>query len=418
MKRARPASAPVLLRARPLVLLVMLVAAALASPLLAQGARGARAQASGEGAASRTRSVDGRVVRPAVRGDEGVAGVTVTLHRVGPEGSGPIDSMRTARDGRYAFRYQPTGSEDALYFVSAMHHGIAYFGSPLHDHAVTGEEALVTVFDTSSAPIPLRVNGRHLIVSSSDAGERRAIVEVFELSNDTTVTRVGGGRDSATFRVPLPAGLGDFEGGRGGDVPADGMALVDGGVEVYAPFAPGIKQVAFSYTLPRDAFPLTVRTSAAAELLEVLLEDSSGTVTGAGLVRQGPVQTSGRTFVRWVSDSVPANAQLEVSFPSVSGRPLIPQFAVVAAGVAALLLFAMRMVASRRVGAATSATALDPDRLAQRIAALDAAHERRRLAARAMGREVDAGEQATYDAERTRLKGELTDALARRDARG
>ena len=366
------------------------------------------------------RTVAGRIVRPGREGEEGIGGVMVTLHRVGPERSGPIDSMRTGRDGRYAFRYQPTGSEDALYFVSASHDGIAYFGSPLRAAAVSGDDAIVTVFDTTSAPVRLRVNGRHLIVSASDVAERRSIVEVFELSNDTTVTRVGGRGDSATFRVPLPAGARDFEAGRQGDISPDAIAYRNGAAEVYAPFAPGIKQLSFSYTLPREAFPLSIPTGAATELVEVLLEDSTGSVSGARLARQGPVNSSGRTFIRWLGEDVPANSVVQVSFPTVPTRPRVPQYAVVAAAIAAVLLFGLRMVASRRVAPAgeTSPASLDPDRLAQRIAALDASHDRRRLAARALGREGDAGEQSTYEEERTRLKAALTDALARRADRG
>ena len=362
------------------------------------------------------RTVAGRIVRPAPSGEAGVSGVMVTLHRVGPERSGPIDSVRTGSDGRYAFRYQPTGSDDALYFVSASFGGIAYFGAPLRGAAVTGDDAIVTVFDTTSRAVPLRVNGRHLIISSSDPSERRAIVEVFELSNDSSVTRVGGRDDSATFRIALPPGARDFEAGRQGDVSPDAIAMVGGVAEVYAPFAPGIKQFSFSYTLPRDAFPLAVPQPVPTELLEVLLEDSTGTAEGAKLVRQGPVESSGRHFIRWLAEQVPAGEEVRVSFPTAPGTPRIPQYVVAAAAVAALMLFAMRLVAGRRATAPASAESLDPDRLAQRIAALDATHDRRRLTARALGREVDAAEQATYDAERTRLKGELTDALARRDA--
>jgi hypothetical protein len=108
---------------------------------------------------------------------------------------------------------------------------------------------------------------------------------------------------------------------------------------------------------------------------------------------------------------------VRVTFPSAPGRPVIPTFVVVAAGLAAAMLFIMRTVARRRAPASTSAQ-LDPDRLAARIASLDAAFERKRLGAKALGRDVDDAERAAYDDERDRLKRELTDALARRDARG
>jgi hypothetical protein len=355
------------------------------------------------------RSVSGRIVRPSPEGDQGVAGVMVTLHRVGPESAGPIDSLRTSASGAYAFRYQPTGSDDALYFVSASFGGIAYFGSPLRAAVVRGDDGIISVFDTTSKRVPLRINGRHLIVSSSDASQRREVVEVFEVSNDSSVTRVAGGSDSATFRVALPKGAEGFGAGQG-DVPGEAMAMVRGRVEVYAPFAPGIKQLSFRYLLPRDAFPLSVPLDSTTELMEVLLEDSTGTVEGARLVRQGPVESSGRTFVRWFADTLPPNAVVRVSFPAgPAGRPRVPQFAVVAAALAALMLFALRFVARRRAPA-PAAGEVEPERLAQRIASLDATFERRRS--------PTDEERATYQAERERLKRELTDALAQRDERG
>lgn len=361
------------------------------------------------------RSVAGRIERPDPAGDKPVAGVMVTLHRVGPDRSGPLDSLRTGPDGRYAFRYRPVGSEEAIYFVSASYGGIAYFGSPLRSANVAGDDAIITVFDTTSSPIRLRVRGRHLMVSASDPSERRQVLEVFELSNDTTLTRVGARGDSATFRIVLPNGATDFAGGQG-DVPPEAIAMVNGRAEVYAPIAPGLKQLSFSYLLPRESFPLSVPVGTPTEVFEVLMEDSTGAVEGGRLVRQGPVQASGRTFVRWLADSVPANGVVRVSFPGTPRAPIIPTYVVAAAGAAALMLFALRFVAQRRVGASSGRVTetVDPERLALRINALDAAFERRRKAA---GGEVAPEARAEYDAERARLKQELTDALAARGGR-
>lgn len=391
-------------RTRPLALLARSAALAAALPTfaVAQGA---------------DRSVAGAVERPGAAGEVPVPGVMVTLHRVGPDRSGPLDSARTDAAGRYAFRYRTSGAEDAIYFVSASYGGIAYFGTPLRTARVTGDDALITVFDTTSAAIPLKVRGRHLMVSRSDASDRREVLEVFELSNDSTVTRVGARGDSATFRVVLPEGATAFAGGQG-DVPPEAIALVDGRAEVYAPIAPGLKQLSFSYTLPRESFPLAMPVGMTTDVLEVLLEDSTGTVEGARLERQGPVESSGRRFVRWLGDSVPGSQVLRVSFPSAPRNPRIPQFVVVAAGLAALMLFALRTVARRRAPAALGEAGDDPERLAHRINALDAAFERRRKAAQTAGGEVPPAERAEYDAERERLKRELTDALAARGPRG
>src|SRR5512146_1123695 len=60
--------------------------------------------------------VRGRVVRPGRRDVVPVGGIWVTLHRVGSDTAGPLDSLRTGASGRYAFHYRRTGSADAVYF--------------------------------------------------------------------------------------------------------------------------------------------------------------------------------------------------------------------------------------------------------------------------------------------------------------
>ena len=87
---------------------------AIATPLAAQDS----AQASTPGTAPSV--VEGRVMRPAVTGEVPVAGVVVTIHRVGTDSSGPIDSVRTDARGAYRFAYRRWGSPDAIYFAAAL----------------------------------------------------------------------------------------------------------------------------------------------------------------------------------------------------------------------------------------------------------------------------------------------------------
>ena len=72
-------------------------------------------------------TVSGRVVRPGDHRMDPIAGMTVTLHRVGSDAQGPLDSTRTDSRGRFSFHYKKTGTEDAIYFVSGLYRGIAYF---------------------------------------------------------------------------------------------------------------------------------------------------------------------------------------------------------------------------------------------------------------------------------------------------
>jgi hypothetical protein len=98
---------------------------------------------------SAPRVVSGRIVRPGTNGMLPVSGILVTLHRVGSDTAGPVDSMRAGPGGRYEFHYRHTGSADAVYFVSAWYDGIAYFSLPLQKVRVTRTDGEVTVLDTN-----------------------------------------------------------------------------------------------------------------------------------------------------------------------------------------------------------------------------------------------------------------------------
>ena len=142
----------------PLARLAFLLLLAGSSPLQAQG---------------EARSIAGRVLLPgATRAGLPVAGAWVTLHRVGPDAAGPIDSMRTSRDGRYDFRYKATGDTSAIYFVSTSRGGVAYFTPPVRERAVRDGIAEIQVHDTTSAPLAIRTVGRHLIITAPDSATR------------------------------------------------------------------------------------------------------------------------------------------------------------------------------------------------------------------------------------------------------
>ena len=94
---------------------------------------------------------------------DAISGAWVVLHRVGPDRAGPLDSTRSDARGRYSFKYDRTGSEDAIYFVSATHDGIAYFTPPLTAGRVTGDDAEIIVFDTTSGHVPFTIRGHHIV---------------------------------------------------------------------------------------------------------------------------------------------------------------------------------------------------------------------------------------------------------------
>ena len=363
------------------------------------------------------RTVAGRVVRPAAHDVRPVQALMVTLHRVGPDGAGPVDSVRTSSEGRYAFRYRPTGSEEAIYFVSASYGGIAYFSPPLRTAVVSGEAAELTVFDTTTAAIPLQVRGRHLVVSAirapatGEPGPMRTVIEVFEISNDSSVTAVAGtgAAEHPTFTALLPADARAASVGQG-DVPAGAVTFRHGRALVFAPFAPGLKQLSIAYALPASAFPLSVPMTTSAVVLEVLLEEATGEASGGGLVLVDPVSVEGRTFRRFLAENVAASAVVRVALPVREGPRRRTWFVVVLSVFLTTMtvVLAWALLRRPRVPPRAEPSPADAtiDRLATEIASLDAAYE--------VLDERDPAAPGEYARRRESLKARLSELLAAR----
>jgi len=243
--------------------------------------------------------------------------IMVTLHRVGSDRAGPLDSMRADAAGHFAFTYRRTGDEQAIYFASASYGGIAYFTPPLNDALVKGDNAEIAVFDTTSTLIPIRVAGHHIVVSGVDANAQRAITEVYELSNDSTVTRIspGSGTTNPVWTALVPGRATGFRVSQG-DIPAAAVTFDNSRVEVFAPLAPGLAQLAFTYNLPASSFPLHVPVQQPTQIFEVLVEDVKGKVTGAKLKEREPVLLERRSFRRFLADEVPMNSVSVIDLPA------------------------------------------------------------------------------------------------------
>ena len=388
--------------------------------------------------AQESRTVTGRVVRPVfeplpaagaprnpvepnppapVADSTGLAvvpNVMVILHRVGKDSQAPLDSMRTSKDGTYTFRYKTSGSSEAVYFTSVTWGGIAYFTSPFRTSAVTGADAEITVFDTTTKTFPLTISGRHLIISAVDTTNHRTVIEVFELSNDSIKTLTSGA-DSAgtpTWSVSVPNIARDLKPGEG-EISTDAFAQSNGRVAIYSAIAPGVKQVSFSYRLPSEAFPLSFPVEHGAVVLEVLLEEPLGTVTGGGLVVADPQSIENRTFRRFLAQDVKDGTVIEIKLPSKPGvgRNIYIAGLLGTIGVIMLLILLRAMQRNR----APAYVGLPPvrvreaplaDRLAREIADLDATYARYENPTDAM--------RTAYEERRAELK----DALAAEIGRG
>lgn len=345
-------------------------------------------------------------------GPKPIGGVRVVLHRVGPDHAGPLDSTHTDARGHYGFRFVTSGSADAVYFVSASFDGIAYFSVPLRDQLTTGDDATITVFDTTSGNVPIHLVGHHVILGSPDEQGRREAVEVFELGNDSSVTRVSSGRDRPVWTGQLPNGIANIRVNPTGEIAPTQVSFTGGRVRLFAPISPGIRQLSYAYQVPRGGLPLTIPIDQPTNVLEVLLEEPKATVSGAPIAEVAPTATAGRSFRRFLGQNVSAGAVLRIDVPFTLGDARSRFVIAIAVTCALAMLGAMVVASRRRRGPAPASVAPQPASVAllQQITALDTRFEHEPA--------PSAEARAAYAAERERLKSRLAAALAEEQRAG
>lgn len=357
------------------------------------------------------RRVDGRVVRGTREGQQPVANQWVVLHRVGPDRAGPLDSTRTAANGRFSIRYRESGDTSALYFASTSYGGVAYFTSPLRAPVVRGDDATLTVFDTTSGPVAIKVGGRHVIVGAVQPNGRRPVGEVYDLENDSTVTLVARDSMSPLWRTQLPAQALEFQVNTSGGLAPGAVSQRGSSVGLFAPLSPGIRQFAFTYELPSNAFPLTLPIDRATGVLEVLVQDPSARVDGVKLRETAPVSADGRTFRRFLGQDLSAGTAIRIDIPHLIGAEREKVYfgvaaALLAAMVVALVVAARRSVFRRPLAAASLPVAreLRSHGLMRELAALDEEFEK--IAS------PDDATRGEYQAKRAALKSQFAEAIA------
>jgi 5-hydroxyisourate hydrolase-like protein (transthyretin family) len=390
-------------RAVPVFALALALAAAPAAAL--QGARGA--------VESQERIATGAVVRPHDTDStmtQPVAGVWATLHRVGRDTAGVVDSSRTDARGRYSIPYLRRQADTAaVYFVTAEHGGVTYFSAAMPAGEPASAADTIVVFDTTAGPAELRILGRHLVIGERDSTDRHLVVEVFELENDGRRTVVAPDEGSYTWSTRIPLGAQDVVAGQG-DVSAEALVVEQGVVKVIAPIAPGTKQVAFSYTLGRGDFPLSIPLTEPVEFLEVLAEPQQAVVQGARLAEVERASVEGRVVRRWLADSVDAGSVVHIELPPIALDRRSLYVAGVLLSIGIVMLLSLTRSFKRRAPHVNLPGMPDlepPETIARRIVDLDTRFQRRKSP-------TDA-ERAHYEDQRAELKDRLNEALARRD---
>ena len=343
-----------------------------------------------------------------------MAGAWVVVHRIatdeaGKVGGGPLDSGRTNTSGSFRIRYPHYGASSATYIAVTTYSGVSYITAPLTRARVSGDDATIMVFDTAAPPYPIRVAGRHFVITAPDSGDRRRVIEVYELLNDSTLTAMGS-EARPVWRAALPPGVKDLQLNPVGDITPGTAKQEAGWLKVFAPISPGLRQLSFTYTLPADVFPLSLPVVDSTAVLEVLVQELAAMVDGAGLTEVAPVVQDGRTFRRLLAQDVAAKSVLRVTMPMPAslfekkGVPIIVSILAVVLAIVLGVIFWRRRRPRAPVASARTVSAVDA--LVRELAVMDADFERR-----ASPSDM---ERAAWAAKRITLKSRLTAALAAR----
>jgi hypothetical protein len=337
----------------------------------------------------------GIVELPHVADTVAAPGVRVLLHRVGRDAQGPLDSALADSHGRFRFRFH--ADTGALYLLSARYGGIEYFSSPVHTNPERPDTAMrVLVYDTSSTA-RIIVSTRHLVVPRPGEDGSRAVLDLLVLKNDGSVARASGDSTRPSWTGALPAGSAGLRVGES-DFSPDAVTRRGDSVFVFAPIAPGEKQLTLEYILPanRARVDLPAETDGP---LNVLVEESAAKVSGGSLALADSQLIEGRWFHRWSGRVRPVEVvHLTLPTPARTSRAVL---GALVGGVAIVLGLAAWRVSVARAPRAPPPTAT----LLEALAELDARYAGRES-------EVASDEWRRYQEERARLKSALESALA------
>src|SRR5438876_3715705 len=261
-------------------------------------------------------------------------------------GGQPIDSARTDASGAYRLTAKRADSS-TIYVVSSWRAGIAYFSQPVTARAgPTARLAPLYVYDTSASGPEVRVARRLVTVAKLKGDGTRDVLELVELENPGTATRVAADSAHPVWAGALPPRGIQFQVGQG-DLSPRAVARNGDAVAVFAPIPPGDpKQLTYTYVLPADADHVAIPIDQPTTEVDLLVEDTTATVAAPGVEALGVDAVERRRFARYRVRAPAVPAQVVVTMPR--GPFHVQQLVPVVVGVLALALIVGFVIALRR----------------------------------------------------------------------
>jgi hypothetical protein len=253
--------------------------------------------------------------------------------RPGPGAGGPLDSARTDVAGRYRLTV-PRADSAAIYLVSTTYQAVGYFSQAVR---VEGRRLAavepVVVYDTTVAGPAMRLERRLLTLFRPGGPEGRNVLELIEITNPGTRTRIAPDSLSPVWTVVLPTGATGWEAGEG-DVSPEAVWLDNDSVKVFAPIPPGIpRQLSYQYAIGATSVRIPVEQWT--KELDVLVQDSTAVLSGAVFDSLGMYELEGRRFAAYRAGPLEAGSSVTVTFSRGPVRaeqlvPFVVGFAVIA----------------------------------------------------------------------------------------
>jgi hypothetical protein len=259
-----------------------------------------------------------------VRGGNGrtpLAARWVVLHQVTMQAGEPVDSVRSDARGRWRLR-APRVDSLAVYVVSAVHDGLAYFSQPILLVAAQATIAdTLVVYDTTSRGPPVQLRRRLVTVARTKPDGGRDVLEILELENPGRATRVAADSQHPTWAGAIPPAALQFQAGSG-DFSVDAVGRQGDRVVVFGPIQPdGGRQLSYGYVVPRSVRTLTLPIDQPTAELDLLIEDTLAAVSAPSLEPGGVEQIENRMFSRYRTGPLAAGALVAIAFPAASFRP-------------------------------------------------------------------------------------------------
>jgi len=250
--------------------------------------------------------------------------------------SGVAATAETRADGGFDFTLPPPDSAGfTVYFATADHLGVRYFGPPLHSGDSPGAYR-IAVYDTvevAAPPSAIRLASRDVVLlPQSDGGWE--VNEIVQLVNDEQHTFVAPlGTPTWEFRIPAEAEA--FEVGEG-ETPNSEVVRMGERVLLTAPVVPGARELFLRYRVPAGRKPLAYALPQAAENFTLFVRQPAPTVAVQGLAVHDTVSSDGEQFLRYAGRELAAGTTVQIESRGPRPSPVKPVHAAIAMVVVVL----------------------------------------------------------------------------------